>query len=97
MGNPGASERCVSLHVYAPPYAMCNVFDPRTGSAKTAHMRSVNQIPVKEGTSLTNLVEVRLLPLPCSFGYTFSHSQQERIPLPASGRTYPLGSLLPTG
>ena len=38
MGNPNDDSVTVSLHVYAPPYAMCKMFDPENGSTETASM-----------------------------------------------------------
>jgi len=31
MENPSHSDRCVSLHLYSPPFSSCKIFDQRTG------------------------------------------------------------------
>jgi cysteine dioxygenase len=36
MGNQSLKERCVTLHVYSPPYKSCNCYDVLTG--KTRHV-----------------------------------------------------------
>eukprot|EP00747_Dinoflagellata_sp_TGD_P223785 gnl/TRDRNA2_/TRDRNA2_95541_c0_seq1.p1 gnl/TRDRNA2_/TRDRNA2_95541_c0~~gnl/TRDRNA2_/TRDRNA2_95541_c0_seq1.p1 ORF type:complete len:536 (-),score=65.90 gnl/TRDRNA2_/TRDRNA2_95541_c0_seq1:380-1963(-) len=38
MGNPNPNQVCVSLHVYAPPYVLCKVFDENTSSTREASM-----------------------------------------------------------
>mmetsp|Transcript_888 Transcript_888/g.1554 ORF Transcript_888/g.1554 Transcript_888/m.1554 type:complete len:684 (+) Transcript_888:114-2165(+) len=41
MGNPRTDIPCVSLHIYSPPYAACNVFDRITGARKLVPMGSI--------------------------------------------------------
>jgi cysteine dioxygenase len=38
MGNPNSDSVTVSLHVYAPPYVMCKMFDPNNGSVQIGSM-----------------------------------------------------------
>ena len=38
MGNPNADSVTVSLHVYAPPYVLCKMFDPENGSTQVGSM-----------------------------------------------------------
>ena len=38
MGNPNPDTVTVSLHVYAPPYVLCKMFDPKNGSTKEGSM-----------------------------------------------------------
>jgi len=38
MGNPDPDQVAVSMHVYAPPYILCSLFDPVTGARRTGSM-----------------------------------------------------------
>ncbi|GBG30791.1 Cysteine dioxygenase 1 [Hondaea fermentalgiana] len=38
MGNPNPDQVSVSLHVYAPPYVLCRLFDVKTGAQSTGSM-----------------------------------------------------------
>ena len=38
MGNPNSDSVTVTLHVYAPPYVICRMFDPNDGSTQVGSM-----------------------------------------------------------
>uniref|UniRef100_A0A7S3PMW2 cysteine dioxygenase n=2 Tax=Sar TaxID=2698737 RepID=A0A7S3PMW2_9STRA len=38
MGNANSDQVCVSLHVYAPPYVLCKIFDEKSGAISVGSM-----------------------------------------------------------
>mmetsp|Transcript_11335 Transcript_11335/g.22111 ORF Transcript_11335/g.22111 Transcript_11335/m.22111 type:complete len:790 (-) Transcript_11335:194-2563(-) len=58
MGNPDPDQVSASLHVYAPPYVLCQLFDPVTGERRTGSMAAA-RIPSNPLT-ITNQNSIKL-------------------------------------